>query len=123
MMLQINKTSSLKSIQKDFNAYYPYLKIEFFKKIPVDQPVYKAGLYTLQESRKYIEGFYDGLSMIDIGRKRTVKEVEKDLEHELGLSAHVFRKSGKVWVETTLTNDWPLEEQNEEGKQISNITM
>jgi hypothetical protein len=44
---------------------------------------------------------------------------EKDFEKILGLSAHIFRKSGNVWVETTLNNDWPLEEQNEEGKQIS----
>jgi len=118
-MLQIDKKSSLKSIQSQFNAHYPFLKIEFFKRISVDQPLYKADLYPVNESRKYIDGFYDGLATIDISRKRTVHQVEKDFEKILGLSAHIFRKSGNVWVETTLTNDWPLEEQNEEGKQIS----
>ncbi len=106
-------------MQKEFNSFYPFLKVEFFKRIPSDQPLYKADLFSISESRKYLNGFYDGLATIDISRKRTVSEVEKDFETLLGLSAHIYRKSGNVWVETTLTNDWPLEEQNEEGKQIS----
>ena len=119
MMLRIDKASSLNNIQKQFNAFYPYLKIEFFKKIPVDQPLYKAELFSASELAKYIDGFYEGMVSIDISRKRTVSELEKDFEKLLGISAHVFRKSGNVWVETSLTNDWPLEEQNEEGKLIS----
>jgi hypothetical protein len=118
-MLRIDKASSLNNIQKQFNAFYPYLKIEFFKKIPVDQPLYKAELFSASELAKYIDGFYEGMVSIDISRKRTVSELEKDFEKLLGISAHVFRKSGNVWVETSLTNDWPLEEQNEEGKLIS----
>ena len=119
MMLRIDKGSSLKNIQVQFSAYYPFLKIEFFKRIPTDQPLYKAELFSVKELSKYIDGFYDGFVNIDVSRKRTVSEVEKDFEELLGISAHVFRKSGNVWVETTLTNDWPLEEQNEEGRLIS----
>jgi hypothetical protein len=119
MMLQIDKKSSLSSIQKEFNIFYPFLKVEFFKRVPADQPVYKTELFSVNESRRYLDGFYDGSISIDIGRKRTVMDVEKEFEKMLGLSARIYRKSGNVWVETTLTNDWPLEEQNEEGKEIS----
>ncbi|HTQ65855.1 MAG TPA: hypothetical protein VMI12_13735 [Puia sp.] len=119
MMLRIDKGSSLKNIQKQFSTYYPFLKIEFFKKIPVDQPLYKSESFSTEELSKYLDGFYEGFVNIDVSRKRTVSEVERDFEKLLGISAHIFRKSGNVWVETTLTNDWPLEEQNEEGKLIS----
>ena len=119
MELQIDKGSSLKNIQKQFNAFYPFLKIEFFKKIPVDQPLYRVELFSNNELLKFIEGAPNGIVVIDVNRKRTVFEVEIDFEKQLGISAHVFRKSGNVWVETTLTNDWSLEDQNEEGKQIS----
>jgi len=118
-MLRIDKGSSLKNIQKQFSSYYPFLKIEFFKKIPVDQPLYKSESFSTEELSKYLDGFYEGFVNIDVSRKRTVSEVERDFEKLLGISAHIFRKSGNVWVETTLTNDWPLEEQNEEGKLIS----
>ena len=119
MILKIDRSSSLKSIQSDFNAYYPFLKIEFFKQIPSHHLLYKTDSYSISESRKYLEGFYDGIAMIDISRKRSVTAVEKELEKILGLTARVFRKSGNVWVETTLTNEWSLGEANEEGKQIS----
>jgi len=118
-MLQIEKGSTLKNVQKQFNNYYPFLKIEFFKKIPVDQPIYKAEIFSTVDLAKYIDGAANKVVHIDVSRKRTVTEVEKDFEKLLGISAHVYRKSGNVWVETTLTNDWPLGEQNEEGRLIS----
>lgn len=119
MILQISKGSSLKNIQKQFTEFYPFLKIEFFKKIPVDQPLYKAELFSAADIVRYIDGAKDGFVNIDVSRKKTITDVEKDFEKMLGISAHVFRKSGNVWVETTLTNDWSLEDQNEEAKQIS----
>ncbi len=119
MILQISKGSSLKNIQKQFSEFYPFLKIEFFKKIPVDQPLYKAELFSAADIVRYIDGAKDGFVNIDVSRKKTITDVEKDFEKMLGISAHVFRKSGNVWVETTLTNDWSLEDQNEEAKQIS----
>jgi hypothetical protein len=119
MILQINKGSSLKNVQRQFNAFYPFLKIEFFKKIPLNQPLYKAELFSAADLVRYIDGAREGVVNIDVSRKKTIADVEKDFEKMLGISAHVFRKSGNVWVETTLTNDWSLEDQNEEAKQIS----
>jgi hypothetical protein len=37
----------------------------------------------------------------------------------LGLYVQVFRKSGKVWLETTATDNWSLYKQNEEGQELS----
>lgn len=118
MILPIVKGSSLKYIQKQFNACYPFLKVEFFKKIPVNQPIYKAELISAFESNKPLDGSWEG-KVIDISGGRTVLEVENDFENLFGFPAHVFRKSGNVWVETSLTSDWSLLEQNEEGAEIS----
>jgi hypothetical protein len=119
MILQINKESSLKNIQRQFNAYYPFLKIEFFKKLPANEPLYKAQLFSAADLVNYIDGVKEEHTNIDVSRDKTISDVEKDFERFFGISVHVFRKSGNVWVETTLTNDWSLEDQNEEGKQIS----
>lgn len=118
MILQIVKGSSLKSVQKQFNACYPFLKVEFFKKIPVNQPIYKAEVIVGIESAKLLDSSCEG-KQVDISGTRTVLEVENDFEKLFGYPAHVFRKSGNVWVETSLTSDWPLDEQNEEGEEIS----
>jgi hypothetical protein len=33
----------------------------------------------------------------------------------------VFRKSGKTWLETSVTDDWTLKRQNEEGMELSRM--
>jgi hypothetical protein len=119
MILQINKGSSLKNAQRQFNAYYPYLKLEFFKRIPTRQPMNKILTFSSAELVRSIDPMKREDVHIDVGRKKTISDVEDAFEKSLGISAHVFRRSGNVWVETTLTNDWSLEDQNEEGKQIS----
>jgi len=118
MEININRDTTVQAIQKQFNAYYPYLKIEFFKDVPKNKPILKAEIFVMMESLKRIDNFYEG-KIIDVGEKRTVHEVSQDFENMFGLSAHVFRKSGNVWVETSLTEDWTLEDQNKEGEQIS----
>jgi glycerol-3-phosphate O-acyltransferase len=119
MILQINKNDSLKTFQKQFNEYYPFLKIEFFKRITADEALIKPCVFFEQRFEKKLNGSDKQSVSIDINRKKKIAELEKDFDMLLGLSARVFRRSGNVWVETTLTNDWSLEDQNEEGKQIS----
>jgi hypothetical protein len=49
----------------------------------------------------------------------TVQELERVFQDELGLYVQVFRKSGKVWLETTATDNWSLYKQNMEGQELS----
>ncbi len=45
----------------------------------------------------------------------TVSEVEQGFETLFGIHTQVFRKSGRLWLETTSTDSWSLKEQNEVG--------
>lgn len=45
----------------------------------------------------------------------TVSELEQHFADVYGLSVQVFRKSGEVWLETTTTDNWSLEKQNQEA--------
>ena len=49
----------------------------------------------------------------------TVIDLEKKFREVFGLGIQVFRKSGKAWLETTLTDNWTLEEQNRQGEALS----
>ena len=118
MKLYVHKESSIRSIQKEFSDCYPFLKVEFYKNYSKGQPLPKALILTPSELTKNIGLLHHGLA-ININKSRKVFEVEKDFENLSGMSALVFRKSGNVWVETSLTDDWTLEEQNKEGEQIS----
>ena len=56
---------------------------------------------------------------LNINGNQSVIEIEVDLENRFGLLAQIFRKSGSLWIETTLTDHWSLSRQNIEGRQMS----
>jgi hypothetical protein len=118
MKLQLNKESSIKSIQKEFSEHYPYLKVEFYKNHSIGPRLLRAQLLSASECSRKLDGTLNG-NLININKSRTVAELEKDFERLLGFRVLVFRKTGKMWVETTLTDDWTLEDQNLEGEQLS----
>ncbi|MFZ9982087.1 MAG: hypothetical protein ACO3FI_08660 [Cyclobacteriaceae bacterium] len=45
--------------------------------------------------------------------------MKEEFKSATGLLVKIFRKSGNVWIETSLTDDWTLERQNEEGKSMT----
>jgi len=49
----------------------------------------------------------------------TVCKLEQNFRDVYGLSVQIFRRSGKVWLETTVTDGWTLQEQNSQGEDLS----
>ena len=60
--------------------------------------------------------------IITITPNMTVVDLEQRFNDVYGLGVEVFRKSGKVWLETTVTDGWTLEEQNLQGEALSKIS-
>ena len=48
-----------------------------------------------------------------------VNELEKIFKDRFNLAVQVFRKSGNLWLETTMTDNWTLQQQNNHGGEIS----
>ncbi len=116
MELFIDNDSKVEDISKLFTARYPYLKIEFYKRnftnasskkefIPFQFPL----THVIKKDLKVVINFKSNM---------TVAELENDFL-VIGLQVEVFRKSGKVWVETSLTTSWTLQQQNLAGEEIS----
>jgi hypothetical protein len=118
MIIFINSKSQVSDIQRDFNGLFPYLKIELFK--------HKHG-YLEASPRQAKLPHYLYLSdlatqlptQISVPESMTVQELEKMFEEQLGLHLQVFRKSGNLWLETTMTDGWTLKQQNDHGMEIS----
>ena len=49
----------------------------------------------------------------------TVGELEKLFRERFGANIQVSRKSGTLWLETTMTDNWTLKQQNEHGRELS----
>lgn len=49
----------------------------------------------------------------------TVKELENKCEEQFGILVQVYRKSGNVWLETSMTDNWTIKQQNDQGSEIT----
>jgi hypothetical protein len=119
MKITINDKRKIFAIQEEFNQLFPYLKLEFFSKPSQaggasPKKFVKKNGETLGECRTIHEK-----GKITITPNMTVSYLEEGFGEVYGLSVKVFRKSGKAWLETTVTDSWTLEEQNRQGEELS----
>ncbi|MBL7919921.1 MAG: hypothetical protein JNJ40_06375 [Bacteroidia bacterium] len=121
MKININDNRKIFTIQEEFNTLFPYLKIEFFSKPhkvggASAKKLIKHNSKTLGECRTIHNN-----GEITITPSLTVSDLEQRFQDVYGLNVQVFRKSGKVWLETTVTDGWSLDEQNKQGEALSII--
>lgn len=117
-VIKIDKPTKVSEIKETFNKQFPYLKIEFFKtKHKTMQGSAKKNIIT--------DDFTINLSQDDstimFGEETLVSELENQFLEKLKLSAQIFRKSGRTWLETTFTDSWSLKKQNQEGMELSQL--
>ena len=119
MKILINDRRKISGIQEEFNVLFPYLKLEFFPK-----PSSRGG----KSSEKTIANPSKTLGecrtvhkkgSITITPGMTVSDLADRFRDIYGLEIHLSRNSGKMWLETTLTENWTLEEQNKQGEALS----
>lgn len=123
MKIKINDSRKIFAIQEEFNKVFPYLRIEFFSKPhkpggASSKKIMKHSSKTLGECRTT-----HNKGQITIVPNMTVCDLEQCFSDVYGLGVQVFRKSGKAWLETTVTDGWTLEEQNNQGKALSGAVV
>lgn len=119
MNIIINDQQSIAQIRNSFNRAFPFLKLEFFsKRHESGQASSLQFLIPKQMTLKECRTVHHS-SEITFTPDMKVGELEQLLWNGFGLGVQVFRKSGKVWLETTLTDTWTLAEQNAEGEFLS----
>jgi hypothetical protein len=118
MEIVIKPGKTMLQIQEDFNNLFPFLKIEFFEsphgpkesssrsKMITSEKRLKEGLKCNNEKSLFLFG------------DTSVKELEERFRLDFGLSVQVFRKSGNLWIETSLTDTWTLDRQNQEAFEL-----
>lgn len=119
MKIVINDSRKLEDIQEEFHKSFPYLKLVFFSDphkpgCETSKALMVHTHKTVGECRtKHNQG------IIEIVPFMSVTNLEQTFNNVFGLGVQVFRQSGKVWLETTVTDSWTLEEQNKQGEALS----
>ena len=117
MKIEITKASTLQHISDQFCAVFPFLKLEFYKEKHKtnegsdvdDQLTRDTLLIKIQPDLKETYFNIDG--------EISVADFEKMMKDKFNLNVQVFRKSSKIWLQTTSTDHWSLNKQNGKGER------
>lgn len=122
MEISITNEKKIADVQFEFNTLFPYLKLEFFSK--PHKSGGRSNLKFILNGSKIIGDCRTiiGTNEMIINQSMTVNELEQGLGTKFGIGVQVFRQSGKVWLETTITDGWTLEVQNSQGEDLSKET-
>ena len=120
MRLSIYGERLITDVQNQFASAYPFLKIEFFKNVDFSKNIYprqKQVAHSLQLKDAWTSKKVEGEVLIE--DVMTVSDLENTFRNQFGLAAQVFRRSGNIWLETSITNGWTLKQQNDHGREIT----
>lgn len=114
MELNVNADLKASDLIKRFNEIFPFLRLEIYHRGQEMGEV--AHHYFLKDivNKKELENFI-------IIPEMKVSEVEEKFWDKMGLQVSVFRKSGKTWLESSFTNYWSLERQNNLGMEMNDF--
>ena len=117
MKLTISSDETIGQIQDQFMGYFPNLKPVFFTK---PHAAYKGS------PAKFIVSERDTLlstlssiipenAVLLLELEMPVWQLERLFENEYGLHVQIFRRSGNTWLETSVTDDMTLEQQEKKA--------
>ncbi|HAD10809.1 MAG TPA: hypothetical protein DCF33_00065 [Saprospirales bacterium] len=112
MQLELSSNKTIGSLQTEFSTSFPGLKIVFFSK-PHGEHKGSAAKFLIQDKNLTLGQLSPDIKSgsIQVFPELVVWQLEKQFEEGFGLHVQVFRKSGRTWLETSVTDDLTLAEQ------------
>ena len=122
MVLHIIPNRLISDLQKEFNDAFTFLKLEFFYNKNLSRSEFSSASI-IPHNRKIGDGqTANATGEVEINGEMKVNELESIFMKKFALLVQVFRKSGNLWLETTMTDNWTLHQQNNHGREISTET-
>jgi hypothetical protein len=117
-IIVVNDKNTIFMIQEEFNQLFPYLKIDFF---PTANKQHAITNKFTREFKGPLSAYRvsDNNEQLVITSGMSVTTLEEKFREIYDLKAQILRKSGKTWLETTVTDAWTLNEQNLQGEALS----
>lgn len=111
--MKVTQETHLLNIQFAFREAFPKLKLAFFKNAHDKKEISSIAEemiedYTMAQLHNDFEE-----KDFSFNPNETVGNLESRFETELGLHVQVLRKSGGIYIQTSVTDDWTLSKQME----------
>jgi hypothetical protein len=122
MDLHISPDKTIGALQTEFSEAFEGLKIVFFSK-PHAEHKGSAAKFLIQNRDMLLSELAPNLKngSIPANPETVVWDLEKAFEAQFGLHVQLFRKSGRTWLETSVTDNLTLAEQQVKARASENI--
>ncbi|HLP95298.1 MAG TPA: hypothetical protein VK168_14740 [Saprospiraceae bacterium] len=122
MQLEISPDKTMGALQKEFSEAFAGLKLAFFSK-PHGEHKGSAAKFLIQDKDLALSQLSPELQagVVNITPELVVWQLEKQFEEQFGLHVQLFRKSGRTWLETSVSDNLTLAEQMERSAASENI--
>ena len=122
MTIHVNPNDPISDLQNAFTAVYPHLKLQFFSKAHGESKGSFAK-FLIHDRSTLLSALNPELrtSSISIAPDTITWALEKNFEEAFLLHVQVFRQSGSIWLETSVSDHLTLAEQEAKGAK-STIT-
>jgi len=122
MTLTIAPEETIGALQAQFQAAFPHLKLVFFTK-PHKAYEGSPAKFLINEPAKTLGELNPNVhsGSLFLETDMPTWQVERLFEEEHGLHVQVFRKSGHIWLETSVSDSLSLEQQEAKGRSGDDI--
>jgi hypothetical protein len=114
-ILHIGKEDTVKSLQEKFSSWYPYLRINFFRRgngKPGSLTCFSPDVKMTDINKCFVDSDYD------LAENTSISGLEKTFIDQFGLQVQVCRRIGNLWLGTRLSDHLTLKQQNELGEEL-----
>ena len=117
--MDISDGKKISEVKKEFHDKFPFLKLEFYKEHhKVGEGSSAKQLLEGDKTIGEVRSIHNS-GEISINGNLKVSSLEQAFSDTYGLNVQVFRKSGKIWLQTITTDEWTLSEQNHKGEEMT----
>ena len=116
MNIQIHSSQHILDVQNAFSAIYPHLKLQFFSKAHGENKG-SFSKFLIHDRNTLLAALNPALTegSVSIAADTKTWALEHAFETEFQLHVQVFRQSGSIWLETSISDQLTLAEQEAKG--------
>jgi hypothetical protein len=109
--MTVNPNTTVNELMCQFAEHFPFLRLALYEGMGNKKRAASENEYVLKFGTNSVEVIFESTAK--------VRDFIDYLEQILGWKVQILRSSGKLYIETSVTDQWTLDRQNQEGAELS----
>jgi len=109
--MTVNPNTTVNELMCQFDEHFPFLRLALSDGNDSKKRVANETDFALKNRKNSVEVIFES--------SIKVRDFIDELEKSLGWKVQILRSSGKLYIETSVTDQWTLDRQNQEEAELS----